>query len=207
MKDRIKVLIADDHAIVRIGIGSLLAAAKEFKVVGQAEDGQAAVARTVETEPDVVIMDLMMPVKDGVEATAEIHARLPDVRIVLLTTFGTSDGIAHALESGAAGAVLKSCAESELIAAIHAVLAGERYVSPDIRRQLKSDPPVPKLTDRQRDILRMISVGRTNKDIATHFGIQVCSVNEQIENVIHKLGATNRTEAVAIALRKHLLKI
>ena len=206
MKDKIKVLIADDHAIVRIGIRSLLALARDCELVGQAEDGAEAVALALRLKPDVVIMDLMMPVKDGVAATTELHERQPETKVVLLTTFGTSDGIAHALESGATGAVLKSCAEAELVTAIRKAAAGESYVSPDIRRQLKINPPVPKLTPRQVQILDYMTEGKTNKEIAARLDIQLCSANEQIETIIRKIGAVNRAEAVAIALRKHLLK-
>ena len=207
MKDKIKVLIADDHAIVRIGIRSLLAIAKDCELVGQADDGAEAVALALKLKPDVVIMDLMMPVKDGVEATAELHERLPETKVVLLTTFGTSDGIAHALENGASGAVLKSCAEAELVTAIRKAAAGESYISPDIRRQFKDDPPVPKLTSKQVQILDYMTKGKTNKEIATLLDIQLCSANEHIETIIRKVGAVNRAEAVAIAMRKHLLKV
>ena len=207
MKDKIKVLIADDHAIVRIGIRSLLVLAKDCELVGQAEDGAEAVALALKLKPDVVIMDLMMPVKDGVEATAELHERQPETKVVLLTTFGTSDGIAHALESGATGAVLKSCAEAELVTAIRKVAAGESYISPDIRRQLQDDPPVPKLTPKQLKILDYMTKGKTNKEIASILDIKLCSANEHIETIIRKIGAVNRAEAVGIAARKHLLKI
>ena len=207
MKNRITVLLADDHAIVRMGILSLLETEDGIAVVGQAEDGAEAVARAQELEPDVVVMDLMMPVKDGAAATAEIRATLPGTKVVLLTTFGTSDGIAHALENGASGAVLKSSAESELPAAIRAVAAGGTYVSDEIRRQLKSSPPIPKLTARQEEILASMVGGRTSKEIAMRLGIGVNSVNEHIEAIIRKIGASNRTEAVAIALRKQLLKV
>lgn len=204
MKEKIKVLVADDHAIVRIGIRSLLATARDCEFVGQAEDGAEAVALALKLKPDVVIMDLMMPVKDGVEATAELHKLLPDTKVILLTTFVTSDGIAHALENGAYAAVLKSCAESELISVIRKVHAGESYISPDIQRQMKVDPPVPKLTARQQEILGYMICGKTNKEIAALLDLQVYSVDEHIETIIRKVGASNRTEAVAIALRKHL---
>ena len=207
MKNRITVLLADDHAIVRMGILSLLETEDGIAVVGQAEDGAEAVTRAQELEPDVVVMDLMMPVKDGAAATAEIRASLPGTKVVLLTTFGTSDGIAHALENGASGAVLKSSAESELPAAIRAVAADGTYVSDEIRRQLKSSPPIPKLTARQEEILASMVGGRTSKEIAMRLGIGVNSVNEHIEAIIRKIGASNRTEAVAIALRKQLLKV
>ena len=203
----IKVLIADDHAIVRMGLASLLGTQRDIEVVGEAEDGESAISKTVELNPDIVIMDLMMPKKDGVVATKEIHELLPDVKILILTSYGTSDGIAHALAAGASGALMKSTEFSEFVAALRRVMGGERVVAPEIARQLAEDPPVPKLTPRQTEILLSITRGLTNSDIAKQFGIREDSVKEHTNTIFAKLGASNRSEAVAIALRKHLLKI
>ena len=203
----IKVLIADDHAIVRMGLASLLGTQRDIEVVGEAEDGESAVSKTVELNPNIVIMDLMMPKKDGVVATKEIHELLPDVKILILTSYGTSDGIAHALAAGASGALMKSTEFSEFVAALRKVMGGERVVAPEIARQLAEDPPVPKLTPRQTEILLSITRGLTNSDIAKQFGIREDSVKEHTNTIFAKLGASNRSEAVAIALRKHLLKI
>ena len=203
----IKVLIADDHAIVRMGLASLLGTQRDIEVVGEAEDGESAISKTVELNPNIVIMDLMMPKKDGVVATKEIHELLPDVKILILTSYGTSDGIAHALAAGASGALMKSTEFSEFVAALRRVMRGERVVAPEIARQLAEDPPVPKLTPRQTEILLSITRGLTNSDIAKQFGIREDSVKEHTNTIFAKLGASNRSEAVAIALRKHLLKI
>lgn len=203
----IKVLIADDHAIVRMGLASLLGTQRDIEVVGEAEDGESAISKTVELNPNIVIMDLMMPKKDGVVATKEIHELLPDVKILILTSYGTSDGIAHALAAGASGALMKSTEFSEFVAALRKVMGGERVVAPEIARQLAEDPPVPKLTPRQTEILLSITRGLTNSDIAKQFGIREDSVKEHTNTIFAKLGASNRSEAVAIALRKHLLKI
>lgn len=203
----IKVLIADDHAIVRMGLASLLGTQRDIEVVGEAEDGESAISKTVELNPNIVIMDLMMPKKDGVVATKEIHELLPDVKILILTSYGTSDGIAHALAAGASGALMKSTEFSEFVAALRKVMGGERVVAPEIARQLAEDPPVPKLTPRQTEILLSITRGLTNLDIAKQFGIREDSVKEHTNTIFAKLGASNRSEAVAIALRKHLLKI
>ena len=207
MKSKIRILLADDHAIVRFGLASLMEFEKDIEIVGQADDGSEAVAQTQKLRPDIVIMDLMMPVKDGVEATAEIRARCPETQVILLTSFGTSDGIAHALQAGAAGALLKNAAENELVPAIRRVFAGETYISDEIKRQLKSDPPVPELTPRQKDVLNLLAHGHTSKAIADQLHIGVDSVNEYITAIVQKFHAANRTEAVAIAQRKHLLKI
>ena len=207
MNRKTKVLVADDHKIVRIGLVSLLKTVKDLEVVGEASDGDEAVTLAQRTRPDVVVMDLMMPQKDGVAATAEIHALLPETRILILTTFGTSDGIARALESGAIGAVMKTADDRLLIEAIREVAAGHRYLSDDIQRLLADDPPIPELTERQSEILRSITRGLTNADIAKLLGIREDSVKKLVATVCSKIGAANRTEAAVIALRKHLLKV
>ena len=201
----IRVLIADDHKIVRAGLAALLGTEKDIEVVGFAENGRDAVAQAMKLQPDVVIMDLMMPVMDGAEATAEIHQTLPQVKVLILTTFGTSDGIAHALSAGATGAFMKNADNADLAAAIRRVRRGEQAISPEISRQLELDPPIPDLTPRQEDILASVTRGLTNAEIARQFGIREQSVKEYVNQICVKLGAANRAEAVAIALRKHLL--
>ena len=204
---QIRVLIADDHAIVRMGLTSLLSSQKDFLVVGEADDGESAVQKALNLSPDILIMDLMMPKMDGVTATKEIHKLRPSVKILILTSYGTSDGIAHALESGASGALMKSTEFAEFVSVLRRIAGGERVISPEIKRQFAEDPPVPSLTQRQTEILLSITRGLTNADIAKQFGIREDSVKEHINAIFSKLGASNRSEAVAIALRKHLLKI
>ena len=203
---KIKVLIADDHTIVRAGLTALLGTEKDIEVVGEAKNGAEAVAKAVELQPDIVIMDLMMPKMDGVEATKEIYRKGPSVKTILLTTYGTSDGIAHALRAGARGAVLKNADNSELAKAIRIVAQGGDYISPDIRQQLAADPPVPDLTPRQSEILESMVRGLTDRDIAEQLGLSPESVSEHVGAIRQKIGAANRTEAVAIAMRKYLLK-
>ena len=204
---KITVLIADDHKMVRLGLSAIFETEPDIQVVGLAANGKEAVLRATELRPNVVIMDLMMPVMDGVAATAEIHRRLPDVKVLILTTFDTSDGIAYALESGASGALAKNADNDELTAAIRKIARGERAVSAEIQRQLEIDPPIPVLTARQKEILNYMIRGLTNTDIARQLGIRPDGVKEHINAILLKTGAANRTEAVAIALRKHLLKI
>ena len=205
--DKIRLLIADDHTVVRAGLAALLGTEKDLVLVGQAKNGIEAVRETVRLQPDVVIMDLMMPQKDGVDATAEIAASVPSAKVIILTTFGTSDGIAHALASGAKGAILKSADNGQLVAAIRAVAKGEEFIAADIRQQLAVDPPIPELTPRQREVLASMVRGLTDRDIARQLGIRQDGVNDHVSAILQKLGAANRTEAVAVALRKHLLKI
>lgn len=207
MKTATRILIADDHAIVRMGLASLLGTQDGFEVVGDAEDGEMAVKKALKLKPDVVIMDLMMPKKDGAEATAEIHAALPETKILILTTFGTSDGIANALNSGASGALMKNSPNDQLVKALRTVAAGGRAISDEIERLMEEDPPAKALTPRQMEILEGMTRGLTNQDIARELGIREDRVKGHVNTIFAKLGAANRTEAVAIALRKHLLRL
>ena len=201
-----KVLIADDHTIVRLGLKALFDSEEGFETVGAAKNGQEAVELAEKTHPDIVIMDLVMPKMDGAEATRELLRKLPSVRIIILTSFGTADGIDQALKAGAAGAIMKTENESLLVSAVRKVAAGEMYVSPEIKQQFAVDPPVPALTPRQQDVLQSLVRGLTNAEIALQLNIRKDGVEDHINAIFSKLGASNRAEAVAIALRKHLLK-
>lgn len=203
---KIKILIADDHAVVRMGLSALFRAKGDFDIVGQARDGEEAVSEAVRHKPDIVVMDLMMPKANGIEATEAIRRAAPSSRILVLTSYTTTDGIAQALKAGASGAVLKNAETAELVEAIRRVAAGERYVSPEIQSLMKTDPPVDALTCRQAEILHSLTRGLTNKDIARQLGLSVRSVEEHVNNILERVGAANRAEAVAIALRKHLVK-
>lgn len=204
---KIRVLIVDDHKLVRDGLAALLGIARNLDIIDSAGNGKEAVEKALALKPDVVIMDLMMPVMDGVEATREIRRSAPEVKVLILTTFGTSDGIAHAIEAGATGALMKSTDRDELAESIRKVARGERAISDEIAQQMENDPPVPELTPRQREILDSMVRGLNNPDIAKQFGIRRDGVKQHINAILAKIGASNRTEAVAIALRKHLLKI
>ena len=204
---KIRILIADDHTIVRIGLAALVRTQKDMDVIGEAEDGESAVREALRLHPDVVIMDLVMPKRDGAEATRLLHLKAPDVKVVILTSYTTSDGIAHALEAGAAGALTKTADDNALVSAIRTVAEGGTYVSPRIQKMLRESPPAPEFTERQLDILKSMALGLSNPDIAKQFDISPAVAREHITTILNKLNAANRTEAVAIALRKHLLKI
>lgn len=206
MKDKIRILIADDHTIVRTGLTALLGTVPGMEVVGEAKNGEEAVRQTARLKPDVVVMDLMMPKKDGAAATAEIVSSLPGTRVLVLTSFGASDAIARALDAGAAGAMMKDSPNSSLIAAIRAVASGKSAIAPEVRRIIASDPPAQVLTPRQEEVLLSMTRGLTNHDIASELSISEDRVEQHIRALLEKLGAANRTEAVAIAFRKHLIK-
>ena len=203
---KITILIADDHKIVRMGLKSLFAAEKDLSVVGEADDGELAISQALALNPNVIIMDLMMPKTDGVGATAEIHAKLPEAKIVVLTSYSTSDTIAAALAAGAAGAVMKSADDSTLLTAVRTVASGKTFISPEVKRLLAFDPPAPALSPRQQEVLASLVKGFNNTEIANQLGISKTVAKEHVETLLVKLDASNRTEAVAIALRKHLLK-
>ena len=205
--DKLKILIVDDHAILRMGLASLLNSKGEVEVVGDAANGSSGIKKAQKLKPDVVIMDLMMPGMDGCETTRRLMAQDPDAKVLILTTFGTSDVINRALEAGAKGAIMKNCDFEELLTAIRTVADGKDYVSAEIKRILSKDPPVAALSPRQKEILASIVRGLSNPDIAKQLGISLDMVKEHVETLFQKIGAANRAEAVAIALRKHLLKV
>ena len=205
--DKLKILIIDDHAILRMGLASLLNSKGEVEIVGDAANGSSGIKKAQKLKPDVVIMDLMMPGMDGCETTRRLMAQDPDAKVLILTTFGTSDVINRALEAGAKGAIMKNCDFEELLTAIRTVADGKDYVSAEIKRILSKDPPVAALSPRQKEILASIVRGLSNPDIAKQLGISLDMVKEHVETLFQKIGAANRAEAVAIALRKHLLKV
>lgn len=207
MNKKIKVLIVDDHAILRMGLASLLNTKDGIEVIGDAEDGKTAIRLTKKLRPDIVIMDLMMPEMDGIETTARLIREIPDARVLILTTFGASDGISNAMKAGAKGAVMKSVSFTDLVAAIRTIADGGEYISDEIKRILASDPPAPSLSPRQQEILESMARGLSNGEIGRQLGISTDMVREHSSELFAKLKAANRTEAVAIALRKRLLKI
>ena len=207
MKKPIRILIADDHAVVRRGLRSLIQTEKDLLVIGEASNGIEAVESTLRLKPDVVIMDLIMPEKSGAEAITEIMTQIPETRIIILTTFGTVDDMARAIESGAAGALLKTSDENELIAAIRTVAANGYAISSEVQQLMAENPPAPQLTSRQLEVLNSMSQGFSNADIAGQLGIKEFSVREHVAGIMAKLEASNRAEAVAIALRKRLLEL
>ena len=205
--DKIRILIADDHAIVRMGLATLLGAQDGFEIVGEASNGEQAVARALKLKPDVVVMDLVMPKKDGLAATAELHEKLPTAKCLILTSFGTAEELKAALHAGAAGILLKSTANCKLVATVRKVAAGKTVIADDVAQLLAEEQPIPELSPRQREILESITRGLSNAQIALQLDISAESVKTHMSKLFAKLGAATRAEATAIALRKHLLKI
>lgn len=206
MKPKIRILIADDHAVVRLGLTSLFSAQKDMEVVGQAKNGEEAVRLALELRPDVTLLDLVMPRKDGAEALSEIKAAIPDAKVAILTSFGSYDGVARAIRAGAAGAILKTTEDEQIVPIIRRIAAGETFISTEIKKLLAESTVLPDMTERQRTILDALTRGLTNVDIATMLATTPENVRDHLKVIFAKIGASNRTEAVAIALRKHLVE-
>jgi len=204
---KISILLADDHSLVRMGLKSLLGYQKDMKIVGEAEDGREAIDKTRELRPDLVIMDLMMPVVDGATATAEILKHNPQTKILVLMSFGTSDEVIRAIRNGATGVILKDEPNEELLAAVRAMATGEKAFSAEVQQLLAAADDRQELTARQLDMLKAAAEGLTTDKIAQRTGITSDGVKKHFTVIFHRLGASSRSEAVALALKKRLLKI
>ena len=205
--NKIRILVADDHALLRVGLNTMLNAQPDMSVVGEAGNGHDAVVRAKELNPDVIVMDLMMPKIDGAEATRQILEALPKAKVIILTSYGTSVELTRAMANGAVGAQMKGSPVDSLLTAIRTVAAGNKAIAPEIQGFLREEPVPVELSKRQREILLAISNGHTTYQIACDLGISVSAVKQHVTAVCEKLGAASRSEAASIALRKHLLKI
>lgn len=207
---KIRVAIADDHAILREGIRALLASDDDIDVVGEASDGAEAVALAERARPDVLLMDIAMPGLGGLEAAATIRKTNPDVRILVLSQYDNPEYVRRFLRLGAAGYVLKRAAGTELLSAIRAVARGGLVIDPSVARsaiaegpgdQSASEDPYETLTDREKQVLKLVAEGTTNKDVATALGVSVKTAMSHREHVMQKLGLHNRTDLIRFALR------
>ena len=203
--DKIRILIADDHALMRVGLRSMLEMQRDMTVVGEAEDGQSAVDLAAELDPDVVVMDLMMPVVSGADATRRIREANDRIKIVILTSYGSTLDMARALDYGANGALQKEAPSAELIAAIRAVVAGKTAVAPEIARTREDLFKALQFTDKQLQVLGLLSKGLSDKDIGKQLNISRAGVQKHIAALFAKLGAANRAEATKIAYETRLL--
>jgi DNA-binding NarL/FixJ family response regulator len=204
---RIRILITDDHPVVRAGLGSVIAQQADMEVVGEAENGQHAVELFRQLQPDVVLMDLRMPVMGGVEATRAITAEDPSARVLALTTYEGDADIFRALEAGACGYLLKDMLISEAITAIRAVYGGARVIPPAVAARLAEYTPRVDLTEREAEVLRLVARGLSNKEVARAIGRTGETVKIHLKNIYAKLGADDRTSAVTIALARGILHL
>ena len=204
---KIRILLADDHMLMRMGIATLVSTAKDMTVVGEARNGREAVELAGSLRPDVVIMDLMMPEMSGGEATKAIHEAHPGIKIVILTTYGTSAELATAVTNGAVGILLKDKVEMDLLNTIRFVVEGNQVIPTRLLAQIEEDKAMGKLTDRQMEILASVAEGQSNADIALQFGLSEITVKKHLSAIFERLRVANRSEAVALALRKQMLKV
>lgn len=205
--NKTRVVVVDDHAIVRMGLVALLNAQANMEVVGEAKNGELGVKAALRLKPDVVVMDILMPVLDGVEATRRIVSALPGTKVLVLTTSTAAGELAAALEAGATGVIPKTTDNAALLSAVRSVAAGRRVVTREIEEIIANEEPVPSLTPHQLDMLASIVRGLTNADIAKQFGVSENTVRKATSAIFSKLDVANRTEAAAMALRNNLVKI
>jgi len=210
----IRILIVEDQRIVREGLRAVLEDEDEIAIVGEAANGQEAIDLFMQLQPDVVLMDLQMPMIDGPEATRRIREQSPDARILVLTTYATDEFIFKALRAGAQGYLLKDASANELLGAIHSVHAGQTLLAPAVAARLVlgmsaggaySNTPV--LTPRELEVLTLLGQGRSNGEIATMLVIAPRTAKVHVQNILSKLGATNRTEAVSLAVKQRLISL
>ncbi|WP_046468714.1 response regulator [Allosalinactinospora lopnorensis] len=206
----IRILVVDDHSVVREGIVALLSVEDDIEVVGQAGDGTAAVSAASALAPDVVLMDLRMPGENGIEATRRIVAANPECNVIVLTTYDEDEDIVGAIEAGAIGYLLKNTSLEELTAAVRAGAAGRSVMTPAVAQKLarrRSSPPAPLLTQRELQILDLVAQGYTNARIGRRLGISESTVKSHLLNIFGKLGVSDRTGATTAALSRGLIRL
>ena len=199
-RGKIGILFADDHQIVREGFVRLVGREADMKIVGEAENGLEAVRLAIGLKPDVTVLDLRMPLKDGATAAAEILAARPDAKIMLLTSFATAAEVKAAIDAGVMGAVVKDCTSETLIDAIRRIVRGEKFISQEIADTLAKQNIAPAISERQREILRLVAKGFNNDEIAERIGISRHGVKAHLAIAFERLGVSSRTEAASMAI-------
>ena len=205
----IRVMIVDDHEVVRVGLRSLLEMEPDIRVVAEASDGDQATAEARVAGPSVVLMDVRMGRTGGIEACRELKEALPDVSVLMLTSYGTSDEVLAALMAGASGFLLKNTGREELLRAVRTVAAGESLLDPAVTAGVTDrlvelagqvdDPRIATLSEREREVLRLVARGQTNKEIAESLVISAATARNHVSHILEKLGMRSRTEAAALA--------
>jgi DNA-binding NarL/FixJ family response regulator len=210
MKPRIRLIVVDDHPVVRDGLKGMLASQSDLEIAGEAANGEEAVALAGRVHPDVVLMDLRMPVLDGVAATARIRERWPEVRVLVLTTYDADADILRAVEAGATSYILKDAPREELFRAISATARGEPYLAPSVATRLMSRVRAPNrdaMSAREVEVLSLVSRGASNKEIARQLRLSEATIKSHLLHIFAKLGVSDRTQAVTLAVRKGIIRL
>jgi NarL family two-component system response regulator LiaR len=210
----IRVVIVDDQPLLTDGLGRIIDAQQGMEVVGTAHDGESGVGMCQELRPDVVLMDISMPVMNGVTATRKIRDLLPNTKVLILTVHADDVHVYHGIKAGATGYLLKDCTPEDLSRAIRTVYAGDTIMAPEIARKMlltfeeaETEPSAPKLTDRELEVMNALARGKANKQIARDFSISEKTVRNHISNIYNKLHIYDRTQAVLYAIREGLIEI
>jgi DNA-binding NarL/FixJ family response regulator len=209
----IRILVVDDHSVVRQGLRMFLGLDPELEIVGEAENGAEAVERAAELKPDVVLMDMLMPVMDGIAATAAIRTQMPDIEVIALTSVLEDEAVIGAVKAGAIGYLLKDTQSDELRRAIKAAAAGQVQLSPQAAARLMREVRTPEvqspdsLTERENDVLRLLAQGKANKEIARDLIIGEKTVKTHVSNILQKLGVQSRTQAALYAAQNGLAEL
>lgn len=204
---KIRVLIVDDHFVVRRGLLSVINTEEDMEVIAEAGDGIQAVYMFEKFKPDLVLMDLRMPIKDGIAATAEICRKHPNTHVLMLTTFDGDTDIHRAIQAGARGYVLKNSTGADLIPAIRAVAAGDKWIPKEIATVLASRKLFDELTPRELQVLQQMAKGLENREISELFGITANTVKDHSKSILSKLHVTDRTKAVTVALQRGIIQL
>ena len=209
MTDKIRIMLVDDHAVVRSGLSAFLSVNPDLELVGEAENGQQAVVRAVMLQPDVILMDLMMPVMDGIAATQAIRRQNPSIQIIVLTSFQEDELVQNALKAGAVGYLMKNVTARELATAIKSANEGKMTLSSEAAQALvranQQAQETETLTERELDVLRLMVEGLNNAEIAERLVVSLSTVKYHISNILGKLGVDNRVSAVTLALQRKLV--
>jgi NarL family two-component system response regulator LiaR len=206
----IRVMVVDDHTMVRRGLAIFLKAYDDLELAGEAESGEAAIQVCARVLPDVILMDMLLPLMDGAAATRAIRQQFPQVQVIALTSYKEGDLVKHALEAGAIGYLLKDVSADDLVRAIRAAHSGRATLSPEAAQALvetANQPPTPglDLTEREREVLALMIEGLNNTQIAGRLGVSPSTIKSHVSNILAKLGVASRTEAVTLALRAHIV--
>jgi DNA-binding NarL/FixJ family response regulator len=209
-----KILLCDDQAVIRDGLEMLLNLEKDFQVIGAAQDGAEAVELAAQKQPDLILMDLKMPIMNGIEATREIHAKFPNIKILVLTTYDDDEWVFDAIRAGASGYLLKDTPRQKIVEAIRGTVEGKSFVDPAVAGKLlnqvasKQTQPTSiltdKLTERELDVLRLIAKGINNSEIANQLHLSEGTVRNHVSAILEKLGVSDRTQAAVIAIQHGL---